>query len=140
MKRLWTDFNGQGKYLFIPTDEADFFKLELDEKIAFYDEDFQLEAIVKQTTRRDFFELIGYNRETTLDLNEIIWYGEIVSDVKRYSEEVEIALRDGFKNGNHFGNWTTKQKIAFKMKDKGYDLDEVFEITGYRIQPNNSKK
>jgi hypothetical protein len=88
-----------------------FFDLKADERVIFYDEDFQVEAIIR------------------FDEDKKVLYGEFNSDFVYVSKDVEEARRDGFLNGQCFGEWTMRNAMIRSMKEHGISYELIIEIT-----------
>ncbi|TCZ79363.1 hypothetical protein E0485_05745 [Paenibacillus albiflavus] len=112
MKKIWIDFNEPDRSKFrITKDEINFFNLAVKEEIIFYSEDIQVNAIV------------GYDSEHDQ------WFGELITDIIRISEEVAEAREDGFENGKYFGQWTERNNIIRMMKKFNLTGDLIIQIT-----------
>jgi hypothetical protein len=112
MKKIWTDFNEPDPSRFrLIEEDIKFFKLQVGERIIFYTEDIQLEAIVE------------------FDDIEKRWYGKIVSDCIEMPNEIVEARDDGFFNGHLFGAITFRNEIKRRMEEKKLPKDIVDNLT-----------
>ena len=125
MKKIWTDFNepDPNRYRMIEED-IKFFKLQAGERIIFFTEDIQVEAIVE------------------FDDVEKRWYGKIVSDCIEMPNEIVEARDDGFFNGHLFGAISFRNEIKLRMEKNNFSKeiidsltkieDVFFEVHGYK--------
>ncbi|NQX63078.1 hypothetical protein [Paenibacillus qinlingensis] len=113
MKKIWTDFNGPNlEKIRITDNDLKHFELSEGEKVILYTEDIQGEAVIEY------------------DNVQGSWVGKFVSEVITVSKEIEEAREDGFVNGKHFGNWTTINNLARRMKELKLSAELIHEVTG----------
>ena len=112
MKRIWTDFNHPDMKNFqITKMDIEYFDLKECERILFYCNDIEVEAIV-------FY-----------DENKDQWFGKIDSEFVDTPQEIITARIDGFDNGRLFGIWTERNNIIRSMLKHGISKELIMQIT-----------
>lgn len=113
MKKINMDFNEPDpKKMRLIQDEINFFGLNVGDRIVIFDEDFQVEAVVRHDEEK--------NR----------WYGEVVSDYVYISSEIAEAREDGLKAGEFWGRIFCRNEMIRKMIKHNISRDLIKEITG----------
>jgi hypothetical protein len=112
MKKIWMDFNEPDMANFrISKSEVEFFNLKISERIIFYTEDIQVEAIV------------FYESETDQ------WFGRIDSEFIDVEHEIVEAREDGFLNGQWFGEYFYRNEIIRNMINNKISNELIIKIT-----------
>lgn len=112
-EKIWTDFNEPDMNNFrLNKEEVEYFDLKVSERIIFYTEDIQVEAIVFYDNEKDR------------------WFGKIDSEFIDMPHEIAEAREDGFINGKHFGEWSERYNIIRNMSDHGIPRKLAKQITG----------
>lgn len=112
MKKLWMDFNEPDMENFrILKEEVKFFDLKNSERIIFYTEDIQVEAIVFYEEKEDR------------------WFGRIDSEFIDMPKEIVEAREDGFLNGKWFGKLMCRNELIRNMDKYGISKDLIMKIT-----------
>ncbi|MGG4146886.1 hypothetical protein ABEW34_27620 [Paenibacillus algorifonticola] len=111
MKKISMDFNEPDPSKFrITKEEVAYFNLKINEEIIFYTEDIQVKAVVVYDSQQDR------------------WYGKLITEIIRISQDIAEAREDGFENGKFFGQWTERSNIIRKMKEFNISEEVIMQM------------
>lgn len=112
MKKICMDFNEPDMTKFrITKGEVNFFNLKVSERIIFYTEDIEVEAIVLYDSKIDQ------------------WFGRIDSEFRDVPNEIAEAREDGFLNGQEFGIYCYRNEIINSMMNNQIPKELIMKIT-----------